>query len=70
MDFYQEHFLFFCFFRVVPAAYESPRVGVESEVQLLTYTTATAILGPSRVCSLHHSSWQHQILNSLSRARD
>ena len=25
---------------------------------------------PSLVCDLHHSSWQHQILNPLSKARD
>ena len=24
----------------------------------------------NRVCDLHHSSWQHQILNPLSEARD
>ena len=24
----------------------------------------------SLVCDLHHSSWQHQILNSLGEARD
>ena len=25
---------------------------------------------PSRICNLHHRSWQHQILNPLSKARD
>ena len=25
---------------------------------------------PSHVCNLHHSSWQHWILNPLSKARD
>ena len=25
---------------------------------------------PSRICNLHHSSWQHWILNALSEARD
>ena len=47
-----------------------PRVGVESELQLLVYTTATAKPGPSHVCYLHHSSLQCQILNPLSEARD
>ena len=46
------------------------RLGVESELQLLAYTTATAMPDPSRVCNLHHSSWQRQILNPLSEARD
>ena len=49
---------------------EVPRLGVESELQLPAYTTATAIQDPSLVCDLHHSSWQHWILNSLSGARD
>ena len=47
-----------------------PRLGVKSELQLLTYTTATETQDPSRVCNLHHSSQQHQILNPLSKARD
>ena len=34
------------------------------------YTTATATPDPSRVCNLHHSSQQRQILNPLSEARD
>ena len=35
---------------------EVPRLGVQSELQLPAYTTATATPGPSRVCDLHHSS--------------
>ena len=49
---------------------EVPRVGVESELQLPTYTTATTTWDPSRVCNLHHSSWQRQNLNPLGEARD
>ena len=49
---------------------EVPRLGVESELQLLAYTTATATQDPRRVCNLHHSSWQHRIPNPLSKARD
>ena len=49
---------------------EVPRVGVESELQLLAYATATVTQDPSHVYNLHHSLWQHQILNSLSEARD
>ena len=47
-----------------------PRLGVESELQLLAYTTATATPDPSYVCNLHHSSGQCQILNLLNKARD
>ena len=32
---------------------EVPRLGVESEPQVLAYTTATAMLDPSFVCDLH-----------------
>ena len=49
---------------------EVPRVGVESEMQLLVYTTATATQHLSCVCDLHHSSWQRWILNPLSEAGD
>ena len=49
---------------------EVSRLGVESELQLLAYTTATATWDLSPICNLHRSSWQHQILNPLSEARD
>ena len=49
---------------------EVPKLGVESELQLLAYTTVTAIQDLSHICHLHHSSWQGQILNPLSKARD
>ena len=49
---------------------EVPRLGVESELKLLAYVTATATRDPSCVCDLHHSSWQNQIFNPLSEARD
>jgi len=49
---------------------EVPRPGVESELQLTVYATATATWDPSHVCDLHHSSRQHRVLNSLSKARD
>jgi len=48
---------------------EVPRLGVETELQLPAYTTATARLDLSHICNPHHSSWQHQILNPLSKAR-
>ena len=50
---------------------EVPRlVGVELELQLSAFTTATATRDLSRICNLHHSSWQSQILDPLSEARD
>ena len=49
---------------------EVPRLGVKLELQLLAYAKATAMPGLNRICSLHHSSWQHWILNPLSEARD
>ena len=49
---------------------EVPRPGVELELQLLGYATATATPDPSHVCDLHHSSQLRQILNPLSEARD
>ena len=56
-------------FRAVPAAMEVPSLGVELEPELLAYSTVTATQDPSRVCDVHRRS-QHQILNSLSEARD
>ena len=46
---------------------EVPRLGVESELQLLAYDTAAATWDPSRICD---SSWQPWILNPLSEAMD
>ena len=49
---------------------EISRLGVESELQLPAYTTAAAMLDPSQVCDLHHSSRPCWILNPLNEARD
>ena len=49
---------------------EIPRLGVQSELQLPAYTTATATPDPSHVCDLHHCSQQCRILNPLSKARN
>ena len=62
---------FFWFvFRAPPRVYGVLRLGVELELQLPAYITATAMADPSRICDLPHSSWPHQILNPLSEARD
>jgi len=49
---------------------EVPRLGVQMELQPPAYVTATATPDLSRICDLHHSSLQHQIVNPLSEARD
>ena len=66
------HFFFFFFLGTHPWHMEVPRLGVESELQLLAYVTATAtaMRDPSHICNLHHSLRQHWVLNPLSKARD
>ena len=39
-------------------------------LQLPAYTTATAKQDLSPICDLHHSSWQHLILNPMSETGD
>ncbi len=65
-------YLFICSLGLHLQHMEVPRLGVESELQLPTTATATATgtPDPSCVCDLHHSSWQHWILNPLSKTRD
>ena len=60
----------FCFSGPHPWHMEVPMRGVESALQPLAYTTATATQDPSLICDLHHSSLQHWILNPLIEARD
>ena len=60
----------FLLFRATPTACGIPRLGVESELHQPAYTTATTMWDLSRICDLHHSAWQRQILNPLSKARD
>uniref|UniRef100_A0A4X1T6U6 4-aminobutyrate--2-oxoglutarate transaminase n=1 Tax=Sus scrofa TaxID=9823 RepID=A0A4X1T6U6_PIG len=48
---------------------EVPRPGVQSELQLLACTTASATQNPSCICNLHHSSRPCGILNPQSEAR-
>ena len=65
-------FFFFSFVLLGPNLQhiECHRLGVESELQLPAYNTATATPDLSHVCDLYHSSQQCQILNPLSKDRD
>ena len=49
---------------------EVPRLGVESELQLPAYTTATAMPDLSHIYDLHRISQQCVILNPLGEAED
>ena len=72
---YRSEITFFvCFLGPHPQHMESPRLGVESELQLPATATATATAKPdlSHIGnhSSIHSSWQRWIHNPLSEARD
>ena len=63
-------FIFLVFLGLHLRHVEVSRPDVESELEPLAYTRATAMPDPSHVCSLHRSSWQLWILNPLSEARN
>ena len=63
-------FIYFFFLGLHLWHTEVPRLGVELELQLLPYTTATAAQDLIHVCDLHPSWGQCWILNPLSKARD
>ena len=65
-----QKFFFFFYLGLHLQHMEVPRLGVESELQLPAYTTATARQDLSCICNLHQSSRQSQILNPLSKERD
>ena len=48
----------------------APSLGVELELQLPAYATANAPPDLSHVRNLPYGSWQHWILNPLSKARN
>ena len=63
-------FFFFKLFRAAPLAYGSSqargRIGATSANLCRSHSNGD----PSRICDLHHSSWQLWIPNPLSKARD
>ena len=60
----------FFFLRLHLRHMEVPRLGVTSELQLLAYTTATAMRDLSCIYNLHHNSRQCLIPDPLSEARN
>ena len=62
-------FFFLVFLGLPPCIWWFPGRG-PIRVIAASLATATAMLGPSYVCDLTHSSLQHQILNPLSELRD
>ena len=62
-------FFFLCLLGLYLQHMEVSRLGVESEMQMLAYTTATATSDP-RCIYLHHSSQQCKVLNPLNKARN
>ena len=58
-----ESFFFFFFLGPHQQHMETPRLGVESELQLPTYATAAATPNSSCICDLHHSLQRRRILN-------
>lgn len=64
------YFFFSCFLGPHLQHMEVTRLGVKSELQLLTCAIVIATRVPSLVWDLYHHSQQCQILNPLSEARD
>ena len=67
---HRDFFFFFMLFRASTVAHGSSWDRVESELQLLAYTTATAKPELRGVCHLHHSPQQRWIPDPLSEASD
>ena len=63
-------FFFFLLFRAPLVTYGSSLLGWNWSCSWQANATATATQDSSNVCDLYHSSWQHQILNPLSEAKD
>ena len=64
-------YFYFCFLGPNLQCMEVPWLGVNSELQLLVYATATApaVWDLSLVCDLYHSSWQWWVPNPLSKGQ-
>ena len=64
--------LFYCLFRAATMAYggSQARGLIRAIAASLRHSHSHARSEPSRVCNLHHRSWQCEILNPLSKPRD
>ena len=58
------------FLNLHPWHMEVPRLGLNLSCSCSACATTTAALHLSRVCNLHHSSWQRLMLNPLVEARN
>ena len=63
-------FSFFVFSRAALVAYGGSQARGLIGAVAAGLDTATATWDLSRVCDQHHNSWQRQILNPLSEAKD
>ena len=61
---------FFFFLRATSMAHGHSQARGWIGAAAAAYTTTVATMDPSHIFKLHCSSWQHGILNPLSRARD
>ena len=61
--------IFFFFLGLYPWHMEIPKLGVESELQLLAYATARAMADLSHVCDPHHSLQPCRILLSTEQGQ-
>ena len=66
----EKKIFFFRLFRAAPVAYGGSQARGPIRAIARPQATAIATPDPSRICDLHHSSQQWQILNPLSEARD
>ena len=63
-------FVSFCLFRATPTAYGSSQARGQIVAVAASLHHSHSNAGSEPHCDLHHSSWQHQIPNPLSEARD
>ena len=63
-------FLVFCLFKAAPMAHGGSQVRGPFRATAPGQYHSHSNTGSEHVCKLHHSSWQCQILNPLSKARD
>ena len=67
---YMYIYLFIFLFTAAPVAYGNSWAQGQIRAVVEAYTIATATPDLSYICDLHHSLWQCQILNPVSKAGD